>query len=403
MSKGLRISIYTVIDLILISLFFIFMMPFLVDVSSIIFVNKSLNLFAFAKIFPFLFNYLRPDINLWINGTFWIICVFYLIFAFYFNVHFIKIIFNHDKWILNYTMGLIIGTLVVAGILLMVTCSFLKLFYNLKSLKIPLYLIIMTCVPIFDIITSFYWIVILFDKFHTFIWITLYLIWFILATGLLIALLWIGLARLFNDEKRFGFESKTINHNQPEFGVETEALNNCQLCQNGHLEINYEAGLVKCNNQPACFYSITLRTFLFDFFQEQGIRIYQWEKACWKCQQNINVYTYFPSYQLKQVLKDFDFHFGGPGLFPTLDQYLKNNYQTINDHFSNKFNQTFVVNNCSYCHASQGKYLVIENPYEILSDIKDNKLDEKYLDKIIDFNTCPLTENEVANCLAFFL
>jgi len=64
MSKKLHVSIYTIIDLILMSLFFILILPFLVDVSSVLFVNKSLNLFAFAKIFPVLFNYLNSDINL---------------------------------------------------------------------------------------------------------------------------------------------------------------------------------------------------------------------------------------------------------------------------------------------------------------------------------------------------
>ncbi len=400
MSKKLQVSIYTIIDLILVSLFFILILPFLVDVSSIIFVNKPLNLFVFAKIFPFLFNYINSNINLWINGTFLIICIFYLIFCTYFNIHFIKIIFNYDKWIIKYTTYLIIETLVSAGLLLMMFCSFLKMLHHLKSLQIPLYLIIMTCVPILDVFTTPYWIAMIFIKMGTFISLALYLIWFVVATGLLITLLWIGVAGLLKAKNRWGYEN--LNDNQPEFINETDELVKCQLCQSGVLEVKSEADtmIVKCNNQPECQYFMPLAEFIFKFFQENGIRIYQWMQSCWKCEKSTNIYGYFPSYQLKQVLRDFNFHFGGPGLFPTFDEYLKNNYQTITDYFSKKLNKTFVVNVCSYCHTSQGRYLTIESPFEILSDLKDNTLDEKYLDKVIDFNTCPLTENEVANCLA---
>lgn len=393
MSKKLHVSIYTIIDLILISLFFILILPFLVDVSSVLFVNKSLNLFAFAKIFPVLFNYLNSGINLWIIGTFWIICSFYLIFWFYFNIHFIKVIFNHDKWITKYTYYLIIETLILAGLLLMMLGSSLKMLDNFKSLETPGYLIIMTLVPIFDFVTSPYWLAMLFIKMGTFIAIALYLIWFIVATILLIILLKRGIVRLLRNENRWGYQE--INEIVP--------LVKCHLCQNGFLEIKHDADMmvVKCSNYSECQYFMPLTNFIFNFFQENGIKIYQWTQLCWKCEKPINVYGYFPSYQLRQVLKDFNFHFGGPGLFPTLDQYLKHNYQTVVDRYSENLNQTFVVNICTYCNISQGKYLTIENPNEIWADIKDNKLDEKYLDKVVDFSTCPLSENEVANCLTF--
>lgn len=407
--KKLCISIYTVIDLLLLTLFFILILPFLVDLCSILFVKKSFNLFAFATIFPLFFNYIA-NANQWINGAILAVCLFYIVCLFYFNIHFGKIVFNREKWLFEVSVILLFETLGTIIILIMILWSSLKMVYYLNIIKPSLVLIILTLIPGIDVFTLFYWVPMFVVKGWSVVLLGLYLIWFIVATIVIvigtytcITCYWLEID--VTTGKKWGTYSP-IDESQEDsidFDLEENKLIKCQTCDIGLLELKNEEQtmVVKCNNLEQCHYVVPLEEFIFKFFQQNGIRIYKWEKQCWKCQKVINIYAYFPSYQLKQVLNNFNFHFGGPGLFPTLDEYLKSNYQTISDYFSKKFNKTFVVNNCIYCNVSQGKYLTVENPYEILDDMKKNKLDEKYLDKIIDFNTCPLSESEVANCFAF--
>lgn len=403
LNKKIKVPIYTIINISLLVLLFIFFLPFLIDVSSNLFVNKSLNFFAFAKLFPLVFNYLHQGINLWIGSIFGSICFLYIVLLFYFNIHFIKVIFNRSQWAISYTIILIIGTLILAIVVLMMMCSFSKFYRNFRTANFPLYVYVAALFPGLDFVTG----IVFMTKAGPFLAMGVGLFWFSIMFIIFIAVL----AFLLRISFIFSFRKNKhlkINNNQAENVDKTEfidssdQLSKCPLCQVGFLEIKPGNGMmiVKCNNQNQCQYVMLLSEFIFQFFQENGIKIYQWPIECWKCQKNIYVYTYLPSYQLKQVLKNFTFHFGGLGLFPTLDEYLKNNYQTISDYFNPKLNKTVVDNICIYCGVAQGKYAITINPF-IQNDVKDNNLDQKYLDRIVNFNICPLSENEVANCFTF--
>ena len=96
------------------------------------------------------------------------------------------------------------------------------------------------------------------------------------------------------------------------------------------------------------------------------IKIYKWERECWKCKKKIPRVSYYLS-------AGFDYHIGE---IEKIDKILMGNYPFVKKIYSKTREQEVIANTCIHCSSLQGNWFIGE---EIISDIIYQGLD-RFLD-----------------------
>ena len=139
-----------------------------------------------------------------------------------------------------------------------------------------------------------------------------------------------------------------------------------------------------CSNYPACRSTLKLHELVMAYIQEKGIRIYRWNKVCWKCGKETPVYSYYLGYELEE-LDEYLGSFGmvGLGELPCVDQILEKEIPSIQPRYSNTIKSRYTANTCIHCGAMQGRNYVVEDPHEIMDELMFHHDMEKYYDRTI--------------------
>ena len=159
----------------------------------------------------------------------------------------------------------------------------------------------------------------------------------------------------------------------------------CKQC-NGHYVIREGTYGVfgGCSNYPKCKSTIKLYEFVQELLRIQGVNIYKWDKACWKCNKVTPVYSYYLSKQLAN-LEGFPADcFGTIGLgdILSIDELLEKDIPTIRKRYSKTVGYSYTANSCVHCGAIQGRNYVVDDPHEILHELWYGGM-EKYFFKTI--------------------
>ncbi|MDR5591126.1 topoisomerase DNA-binding C4 zinc finger domain-containing protein [Christiangramia sp. SM2212] len=134
-----------------------------------------------------------------------------------------------------------------------------------------------------------------------------------------------------------------------------------------------------CSNYPNCTATIKLHDLVFQFFIEEGIQVFKWQKVCYGCKKKTDVYSYFLFYQLEKLDESYSAAYGlGVGDVPWIDSYLKNNISTVKDCYSKIINSTYTANTCQHCGRLQGKNYVVDDPHEIFTELFHEKSMNKF-------------------------
>lgn len=178
----------------------------------------------------------------------------------------------------------------------------------------------------------------------------------------------------------------------------------CNKCLEGDIIIKLgKYGLfAACNNFPNCRNIQKLSKFIYEVLKKDGIYIYGWDYQCWKCNKTTRVYTYFLQKQLKPYM-DKNIEIGNLGLesIHPIDEYLKNNYSTININYSNTLKCYTVSNNCSHCGALIGNHYVVDDPHEVFNKWLTEDMHEYIVEKI-PFAKIKLTEKDFTGLEEYF-
>ena len=179
----------------------------------------------------------------------------------------------------------------------------------------------------------------------------------------------------------------------------------CMKCEKGNMIIKLgQYGLfAACDNFPNCRNTMKLNKFLYEVLKKDGINIYGWNYECWKCHKSTKVYTYFINKQLKPYMeKHIELNNLGLGALPPVDEYLKENYKTVNNNFSKTQNSYCTSNNCSHCNALIGNYYIVDDPHDIFNDWIEGNLD-KYIVENIPFHKFDIKEENLVGLENYFV
>lgn len=160
----------------------------------------------------------------------------------------------------------------------------------------------------------------------------------------------------------------------------------CKKCSDGYYVIRegIYGTFAGCSNFPKCRSTETYTDFLYDFFEQNGINIYSWNRVCWKCKKEIPIYTYLLTYDLYELDSYFEMETEiGLGDFRSIDQYLTKMYPTIKEKYSRTVNSFYIANTCPHCEALQGKNYIVDDPHEIWDEYVMSRGMEKFLVKTI--------------------
>ncbi len=109
---------------------------------------------------------------------------------------------------------------------------------------------------------------------------------------------------------------------------------------------------------------------IFDQFEKsvselEKIRIYKWNKECWKCQKETPHVSYCIAFQGEII--------GCIGDIEKLDKYLLEDYPFVKDVYSKTQERRVIGNTCIHCGAYQGNYFIFD---EFLHYVDDKNLDK---------------------------
>lgn len=150
-----------------------------------------------------------------------------------------------------------------------------------------------------------------------------------------------------------------------------------------------------CSNYPKCTSTIKLHDLVFQFFIEDGIQVFKWERTCYSCNKKTDVYSYFLFYQLEKLDKTYTAAHGlGIGDVSWIDNYLKNRILTIKNCYSKYINATYTANTCQHCGRLQGKNYIVDDPHEIFTELFHEKSMHKFFHTSIAVNE---TDTELRN------
>ena len=160
----------------------------------------------------------------------------------------------------------------------------------------------------------------------------------------------------------------------------------CKKCSGNYILRDSKYGLFfGCSNFPKCKSTANFTDILYDYFSKSGIKIYRWEKECWKCAQKTDVYSYYMHYELG-FIDEYLEATGciGLGDIKILDRIIMDRIPTIKSIYSKTMNRRYIANTCSHCEALQGYNSVIVDPHEIFTELTYHHSMDKYLYEIID-------------------
>lgn len=170
----------------------------------------------------------------------------------------------------------------------------------------------------------------------------------------------------------------------------------CNSC-NGHYVIrNGKHGIFAgCSNYPTCKSTLNLPDFILKYIELYGLKIYRWEKECYKCGKKTPVYSYYLDYDLEDI--DEVFAMGGPtvglGDLSYIDKLLSKEIPTIQMCHSKTTNSEYMANTCEHCGALQGRNYVVDDPHEIIGELWHDRGMEKFLFRHMEIkNIAPLKQ-----------
>ena len=145
----------------------------------------------------------------------------------------------------------------------------------------------------------------------------------------------------------------------------------CKTCEGHYVIRNGKYGVFAgCSHYPVCKSTLNIPELVYEFIRKYGINIYQWQKQCWKCQQETLVYSYYLYYDLSELDPFFSaFHGIGVGDISSIDHLLSLNVPTVKTKYSQTLNKYYMANVCQYCGVIQGHYYVVTDPHEIIDSL----------------------------------
>lgn len=173
----------------------------------------------------------------------------------------------------------------------------------------------------------------------------------------------------------------------------------CEKCDGHYVVRNGKNGtFFGCSNYPRCTSSKTIASETYAWLEKQGLRIYEVERPCWKCQKPIKLRSYFPQVDLllgyPQLASQLDLSIIRLGTIDTLDQYLAAKHKEIYMKFSKQFGAMYMANNCPHCRNLQGTTMSLESMYKYLIDTIANKTTADYVIETIVITEASLSKKE---------
>lgn len=144
---------------------------------------------------------------------------------------------------------------------------------------------------------------------------------------------------------------------------------------------------ILCPNFPKCTHHLRPSKAAGLQLQKEGLKVYSWERVCYRCHQNTRVYTYFLNYQLQDEYANMCMGNIGLGNVYELDKLMMKYFSSIQMRKTKHedFLSSYAANTCEHCGATQGYYYVVDDPDEPNLVFELNK----YLYTTIP---CPLNE-----------
>lgn len=158
----------------------------------------------------------------------------------------------------------------------------------------------------------------------------------------------------------------------------------CKQCDGYYVLKSGKFGkFVGCSNFPDCKSTLKIYEWAFEYIKEFGINLYSWDRICWKCGKTTKVYSYFLNYDLEELDEYFSWLDPiGLGDIETLDKFLSTKYHTIRKMFSKTVSMSYFANTCEHCGALQGRFFIVEDPHEIMSDLFNHNMDRYFIENI---------------------
>lgn len=159
----------------------------------------------------------------------------------------------------------------------------------------------------------------------------------------------------------------------------------CDQCDGHYVLREGKFGLFAgCSNFPRCKSTKKVHELVKQVIQTNGIKVYRWEKVCWKCGKTTPVYSYYLGYELEE-LDEYLSTFGlvGLGDLEPIDRMLVKEIPNIQERYSNTTKSKYVANGCVHCNALQGRHYIVDDPHEIFVDLWHDRTMDKYLYKTI--------------------
>lgn len=176
-------------------------------------------------------------------------------------------------------------------------------------------------------------------------------------------------------------EKVVLADNQTEEGVEpSERKIGCLKC-GGHYVLRHSSYgyFGGCSNFPKCTSTLKIRDYIKRIIDEYGIRIYAWEKQCYRCKRKTTVCSYYLAYDYRDLVPILEQCCEiGIGDIPSLDKLVLEKYPNIQNCYSKTTRTIYIANVCSYCHALQGHNYVVDDPEEIYEDLVEKENIEQY-------------------------
>ncbi len=143
-----------------------------------------------------------------------------------------------------------------------------------------------------------------------------------------------------------------------------------------------------CSCYPECKSTLSLPDLVLKYIQLYGLKIYCWDKQCYKCGETTPVYSYYLDYDLADL--DEIFSIGGPavglGDLSYVDEWLSSQISTIQMRYSNTTRSKYMANTCRRCGALQGRNYVVDDPHEIIGELWHGRGMDKFLFTRLELN-----------------
>lgn len=145
----------------------------------------------------------------------------------------------------------------------------------------------------------------------------------------------------------------------------------CKTCEGHYVIRDGKYGVFAgCSHYPVCKSTLKIPELVYEFIRKYGINIYQWQKQCWKCQQETPVYSYYLYYELSELDPFFSVLHGiGVGDISSIDRLLSLNVPTVKMKYSKTLNEHYMANVCLHCGTIQGHNYVVTDPHEITNSL----------------------------------